>query len=134
TVILTITTNAAYIAGSPASGTVTIIDNDLPAVTISATTPSASEALTNGVVRVTRTGCLTSALTVNYKAGGTASNGLDCVSLANSVIIPAAQSNVTITISPLPDDLVEGTETATLTLTAGSGYTVASPSNATVNI
>ena len=88
------------------SFTVTINDNDLPTVTLTATTPNASEAGSNGVFRVSQNGCILSPFAVSYKIAGTASNGLDYVAIPTTVTIPAGQSNTTVTIAPLPDDLV----------------------------
>ena len=90
TVVLTISTNVAYTIGATTNATVTIADNDLPQVSVTATTPQATEAgLTNGVFTVTRLGCSNAALTVNYTVGGTATAGADYTTLSGSVSIPA---------------------------------------------
>src|SRR5439155_112825 len=98
TVVVTLSADPSYAIGSPDNETVTIFDNDLPSVSITATTPNASEALTNGVFRLTRNGCTNSPLTVNYTIGGTASNGLDYAAISNSMVIAAGQTNATVTI------------------------------------
>ena len=79
TVVATLSANAAYTLGTPASATVTIQSDDgasLPTVTIAATDSTASEAgPTGGQFTLTRTGVTTAALTVNYTVGGTATAG-----------------------------------------------------------
>jgi hypothetical protein len=136
-VVVTLTANAAYQIGSPTSATVTIADNDtaLPVVTIVASDPIATEAgLTTGSFTVSRTGPTTSALTVAWTITGTAVKNVDRLSVPLSPTIPAGASSVVITVTPLQDTLVEGNETITATLGAGSGYIVGSPSTATVTI
>jgi hypothetical protein len=65
---------------------------------------------------VRREGITNSELTVNYMISGTASNGIDYLSLPGIVIIPEGLSFATITIVPVEDSIREGTETVTLTL------------------
>jgi PKD repeat protein len=50
------------------------------------------------------------------------------------VIIAAGSSSTSITLTPVNDSAVEGNETAVLTLSANSTYTVGSPGSATVTI
>jgi len=107
----------------------------LPTVTISATTPNASETgPTAGQFTVSRTGSTASALTVNYGIGGTATNNSDYANLSGSVTIGAGSATALITVMPVDDALVEGSETVMLTLSANAAYTVGSPGNATVTI
>ena len=138
TAILTITTGTGYAVGTPSSATVTIADDDLATVTISATTPSASEAgPVNGAFRVTRAGTYqgtSPALTVNYSKSGTAASGSDYSALGTTVVIPSGSTTATITLAVIDDTLIEGSETAILTLAAGTGYTIGSPLVATVTI
>ncbi len=138
TAIFNIAANANYTVGSPASATISIADDDsgsgLPMVTIVATNPNAAEPSTTGTFTVTRTGATTSALAVNYAISGTATNGTDYQTLNGSVSIAAGQASVAITVTPIDDALVEGTETVIATLSANAAYTLGSPSSATVNI
>src|SRR5262245_554004 len=91
TVTVTLSANAAYTVGSPSAATVTLADNDattLQTVTVVATDAAAAEAgVDPGVLTVSRTGATTTALTVNYTVGGTASSGSDYQALAGSVVI-----------------------------------------------
>jgi hypothetical protein len=139
TVVLTLSANAAYTVGSPSSATVTIADNDsaptLPTVTVAATDANASETGADpGVFTITRTGSNTASLTVNFALSGSAANGTDYISPGSSVTIPAGNSSATVTVTPIDDSLVEGSETVVLTISANAAYTVGSPNNATVTI
>ncbi len=134
TVTLTIASNASYIVGSPNAATVTIADNDPPVVTVAATQPNASEAGTNGVVTVFRSGCTTGALTVNFTYAGTATLNTDYLA-DSSVSIAAGATNATVAIRPLADALTEGAETVILRIAPSPGnYTLGAASNATVTI
>ncbi len=107
----------------------------LPAVNVVATTPNASETgPTPGVFTFSRTGATTAALAVSYVISGTATNGSDYTSLPASVTIPAGQSTATVTVNPIDDTLVEGSESVTLQIASSAGYTIATPTSATVNI
>lgn len=134
TVVLTLSTNAAYVLGATKSGTVTILDNDTT-VNIAATTPTASEAgAVPGKITVTRVGYTASALTVYYSVSGTATKGIDYSAPSGSVTIPAGASSATVTIAPIDDAVVEANETVVLTLSANAGYKVGTPASATVTI
>lgn len=107
----------------------------IPALTLTASDPSASEAgLDPGTFTVTRDGDTDASLTVRYTIGGTASAGADYAPLTGSIIIPAGNASATITLTPLQDTLVEGPETITLTLSGDPAYTLGSPSSATVTL
>ena len=138
TVVLTLRANAAYTIGSPASATVTIIDDDVatkPTVTMVATDATATEnPVTTGTITVSRTGSTAASLTVYYTGGGTATMGIDRLSIPGRIVIPAGASSAAITITPIDDTLVEGNETVVLTLTANAAYTAGSPASATVTI
>ena len=75
-----------------------------------------------------------SSVTVNYTLNGTAQNGTDYQNLSGSVTISAGSSSASITLTPIDDSSVEGSETAVLSLSANSTYTVGSPNSATVTI
>src|SRR5262249_42180630 len=76
-----------------ATGTDTVVvtvNSNVPKVSITATTPQATEAgPTAGVLTVSRTGDLSAALIVNYTVGGTATAGADYAALAGSITISA---------------------------------------------
>ena len=136
TVVLTLGTSTAYAVGSPASGTVTIVD--APAVSVIATDANASEAGAAGpdpgAFTVSRTGSTADSLTVNYTLNGSANNGSDYSTLSGSVTIPAGETTAAITVTPVLDRSFEGDETVVLTLAAGAAYAISNPASATVTI
>ena len=113
----------------------TIADNDTPVVSVAATDPTASEVGPDtGTFTFTRLGSKSGSLKVNFSVGGTATSGVDYTALGTSVTFPAGSATVTKTVTPLKDTLVEPDETVTVTLAAGTGYTVGAPAAATVTI
>ncbi len=142
TAIVTLAAGTGYTVGSANRATVNIAENEVQ-VSIAATDASAGEPTNNGTYRISRTGPTSAALTVNFTVAGTATRGSDyqlrkgtTVLTGNAVVINAGQSYVDVTLAVLDDTRVELTETAIVTLAAGTGYTVApAPANrATVNI
>jgi Carbohydrate binding module (family 6)/Kelch motif/Calx-beta domain/Galactose oxidase, central domain len=106
-----------------------------PSVTIAATTPTASETtLAPGQFTVTRTGPTTSALNVFYTVGGTATSGTDYTPVGTSVSIPVGQASTTITVTPINDGKLDGTETVILSLASNAAYSIGSPAADTVSI
>jgi CSLREA domain-containing protein len=89
-----------------------------------------------------RYGDTASAQTVNFSVGGTATFGTDYTqsgaatftTTTGTVTFPAGSGVATVMIDPSVDATVESDETIILTLTAGAGYTVATPSTATSTI
>jgi Calx-beta domain len=136
TVDLTLTSNAKYILGTSINAVVTIADNDvLPTVTITAQDANAAEAGNDpGVFRISRTGATTSALIVNYQVSGNASATDYTETLGGTVTIAAGQTFADITITPVDDPLVEGSETVNLTLTANAAVYTLGTTAATVSI
>jgi len=71
-----------------------------------------------GVIRVLRDGSLHEAVTIHFTLGGTATNGAD-YKLRNAwITLKAGQSWADVVFEPIADDLVEGVETAELSLIA----------------
>ena len=85
-------------------------------------------------VTFVRSGDSSFAVTVNYTLGGTASNGVDYVTLSGSVAIPAGATTNSVVITALPDSVAEGNESIVLTLAPGTGYGIGAQSSATVTI
>jgi uncharacterized protein len=107
-----------------------------PTVSITAEDAAAAEAGSDvGTFRLSRTGDTTNALPVDYTIGGSATNGSDYTpNLTGQTTIPAGASFIDITLTPVDDTTIEGSETATLTLVDGAAYDPGSPSSATVTI
>lgn len=134
-VLLTLLEGDAYDLGTESTATVTIADNDPPAVTIDATDPDATEVGgDSGTFTVSRTGPTTSSLTVSYTITGAATNGTDYTTLPTSVVIPAGAASASITVAPLDDAVFESPESVVLTLAAGTDYLVGNPHFAVVTI
>jgi hypothetical protein len=143
TVVLTISGSADYSVGNTAgNATITIADNDGPpagagsTVSVTATTPAAAEqGPVAGVFTLTRTNPNANPLTVFYSLSGSATNGLDFTALTGSIVIPANQPTVTVTITPVDDNLGEGDETVILTIAPNNNYLVSGTDpSATVTI
>ncbi|HYG78472.1 MAG TPA: Calx-beta domain-containing protein [Planctomycetota bacterium] len=136
TVVATVTSGAGYNVGTPSNDTVTIADNDGDAVvTILTDVANASEAgPTPGGFLISRSGTAGAALTVNFSVGGTATSVTDYTSLGTSITIPANQSSVKLTVTPVSDGTADDNETVIVTLGSGTGYRVGSTSRATVTI
>ncbi|RYF75829.1 MAG: hypothetical protein EOO39_06390, partial [Cytophagaceae bacterium] len=102
----------------------------LPSVSIVATDANGAEAGADPIVfTLSRSGSTTAALTVNYSIGGTATNGTDFTpALSGVATIPAGQSSITITLTPVDDSVIDANETIILTITANAAYTIGSAS------
>lgn len=137
---LTVQGGTGYNVGVPASGGVTIADDDLPLVSIVATDDTAREVppadpQDPGIFTVSRTGITSlGSLVVQYTVSGTANNGVDYVTLNGSVTIPQGASAATITVSPLIDQVYETLESVVVTLVDASPYDLEIPTSATVDI
>lgn len=95
---------------------------------------SAAEPNVNSSFTISRTGDTTSPLTVNYKMAGTASNGVDYVSLPGTVTIAAGEASTNITLSVINDAIGESQETAILALLGSTNYDLYTSISATVTI
>lgn len=135
TVILTINPNLSYVVGTPDRATVTIVD-DPAIVNITATDADASEAgLNPGVFIFTRAGGnIAASLTIGLSRTGTAGNNVDFAIISGLVTIPANQTSATVTITPLPDNNVEGDETVILTINPNLNYLIGASNTAMVTI
>lgn len=135
TVVVTVLGGSGYLPGSPASATVTILDDEAPVLTVSVADSTASEPGTDtGKFQINRLGSKAAALTVNFTTTGTATNGTDYSAIGTTVSLGANAANTTVTVTPLNDALVEGPETVVFTLASGTGYAVGSPNTATITI
>ena len=135
TVILTVAAGSGYTVGAPASATGTILNDDVPSATISVSPAAVAEdGAANLVYTVTLNQASLSALSINYTVGGTATNGTDYATITSPLAIPAGSTTGTITVNPTADTAIEADETVTLTLAAGTGYTVGAPASTTGTI
>lgn len=86
-------------------------------VSVIASDPFATEAESTGTFVIWRTGDASAALTVDYAASGTATEGTDYDSLSGQVVFAIGETSVPVVINPLDDGTADGTETVTLTVT-----------------
>jgi len=80
-------------------------------------------------LQFTRTGSTAAPITVNYNIGGTATNGIDYVTLPGALTIPAKKKSATLVIKPYADGAFEPTETVEIELLPGAGYSPSVASN-----
>jgi hypothetical protein len=115
------------ITGSIISGT--------KSISIAKTTDGKEAGPVSSVFTLTRTGDLSSALTVNYTLAGTATPGVDYTGTTpNTVTFLAGSPTATITLPTKDDLLSDPSETIITTITAPAGYTISGPDNATATI
>ena len=135
TVTLTVAAGTGYTVGVPASATGTILNDDVPSVTVSVSPAAVAEdGAPNLIYTFTLNQAAFSATSINYTIGGTATNGTDYATIASPLVIPAGNTTGTVTVNPTADATIEADETVTLTLAAGTGYTVGVPNSATGTI
>lgn len=134
TVIVTIDDNVGYSKGISSSATVTIMDDDLNTVTLTATDGIATEAGDPGQFTLTRTGSLDASLTVNYVVTGTTTNGTDHNNITTSRTFGIGVSSQTIAVIPTPDVQSEGHEELVISLEPRANYVLGSPSVANVTL
>lgn len=93
-----------------------------PIVTVATTDPEASEGANIATVLNTATFTISRrentnvALTVHFRMSGTASNGLDYLSIPGSVHLPSGKVSTNIVIRPIDDNLSEENETVSITV------------------
>jgi hypothetical protein len=134
TVIVTLA-SGDYVVGSPSSATVTIDDDDVNTITLTATDPTASEAGSNpGEFTLTRAGPTSAALTVIISITGTATNGSDYNTISTSRVFAIGQTAVTIPVTVIQDSLTEGDEEVVVSIASSANYLTGSPSVANVTI
>ncbi|MFD0724952.1 putative Ig domain-containing protein [Lysobacter brunescens] len=135
TVTLTVAAGTGYTVGAPASATGTILNDDVPTVTVSVSPAAVAEdGAPNLIYTFTLNQAAFSTTSINYTIGGTAANGTDYATIASPLVIPAGNTTGTVTVNPTADTNIEADETVTLTLAAGTGYTVGVPNSATGTI
>lgn len=134
-VVATLLIDGSYVLGTPRTATVSIANYTPATVSVATTDPSASETPGNtGLFSISRTGPQSVALTVQYVISGSATPDLDYTAVSGTLVIPANSSAATVGIAPLPDNLVEGSETVVLSIAPGADYALGTNTTGTVNI
>ena len=113
---------------------------DLPVTTnslqlqIRATDPTALIGASSAAFTVIRNGDTNGDLAVSYEIGGSASNGVDYVTILNSITIPSGYLASDIVIQPLVNPNHHGDKTVVLTLKTNEFYNLVKPRQATVKL
>jgi Domain of unknown function (DUF4114)/Metallo-peptidase family M12B Reprolysin-like/Calx-beta domain len=133
TISLTLAADANYAIGTNAPVTGTIIDDDMPIISLALSTSSVLEDGTASLLYTfTRTGATTNSLTVQYDVSGTATFKTDYTQLGASsfssttgkISFAAGSNTAILTIDPTADKKIESDETVSLSLHANSGYSI----------
>lgn len=122
TVVLSLAEGSGYTLAPAGSVTLAIADDDRNTVTIT-TTPTITEGGGAGVFTVTRSGDMSAGLTVGLTLAGTATAGADFTAVPSNpaaLVFEAGQAVLTVTVTPVDDSLIEGSEVILAQLTAGS--------------
>ncbi len=123
-----------YTVTTPGSAVVTIAQpSALPTVTLT----SATHYLTKGEpypVAVSLSEAVSTPLTVHLSYGGTAVPGTDYVPPKAPVIVPAGQTTLEVQIPTVTNNTVEVNRVLTVSLGAGAGYAVGTPSTTSVTL
>jgi hypothetical protein len=132
---ITLGTPIGATLGSTTVATGTIFNDDsLPTITIAPTT-NASETGTIGSFTITRTGLTELPLTVSINSnGGSATANNDHQPLPTQVTIAVGQTQATVDVTPIDDNLYEGSETIKANLIAASTYTLGTTSSAEITL
>ena len=137
TVIITLGAGSNYTINSAANvHTLTITDNDVPAVFFGAAASSIGEGGGTKYVTVRISPAPATGLTVGYAVSGTATSGSDYTAPSGSFSVAVGQHTVTIPVAVTDDSVAnEGSETVILTLSSnGSGYELGSRTVHTLSI
>lgn len=114
---------------------VNIEDNETPEVQLFSQSLFAYESgYQDGNIKFQRTGDLSSSITVNISASGSALEGLDYQSIGSTIVIPSGKESVEIEISAISDSDIESSESIKFTILAGSGYAIGSNSEIELKI
>jgi acetyl esterase/lipase len=127
TVFVALAPAAGYAIGAPAAAGVVLADVDLdttkPILSVSATDPTAAEPGGDaGAFTVTRTGSTSSSLAIEIALGGSAQNGGDYGHLQRFPTFAPGAGRMVVSIAPLDDPDIEGTEDVTLAVPAGAAW------------
>jgi hypothetical protein len=111
-------------------------DGDKPFATVVVSRPVAYEAIPDrrGQFQIRLSNPNSSDSTIQYSLAGTATNGVDYVTLSGTAVIPAGGTNALLNIVAINNGLLDTNRTVIITLVSNAAYLINSPSNATVTI
>ena len=134
TIVLNLTGSAGYKVTSPGTHTLTVLDDETPTMSFASASQSVDEGSGTHDVEVRLDPAPTSEITLSYTVDGTATSGSDYTALSGTLSVPKGATTATVPVAVIDDSVHENGETVVLTLTAGSGYAVASPGVHTLSI
>ncbi len=136
TINLTLSAPNDAVLGTPASATLTIVDDDTPpSVQFSDSAYSVDESGGTASITVTLSAASSFTVTVNYATSdGTALAGSDYLTATGTLTFAPGQTSRTFSVPILSDVLYEPDETIHLTLSGPSSATLGSPASATLTI
>ncbi len=135
TVFVRLLGNTSYDLRDMFSGAFNIADDgDVTSANFESIKPIAYENHRVGKVSAYLSGAPSSDVTINYTLTGTATNGINYVTIPGSQKVLAGATNVIINITPINDGVINTNRTVIFTLATGSGYAIGSSSNTTVTI
>ncbi len=107
-----------------------------PTVTVTAAVSAAAElGPVPGAFLISRTAPTSTTVTVQFTLSGAAAAEADySLPTTNAVILPPGVLSTNLVLSPVPDALPEGPESATLTLAPSTNYSLGVPAQASVTI
>ena len=111
-------------AGSTSSLTLNFVDDDVPNITLTASTTSIAENSGSSItLTVTTSMIATEDIVVSLAAAGTATSGADYTALPSSLTIAAGDTTKTASFTPTDDSLYDATsdETAIISISSVSG-------------
>ena len=143
TVLLEMSPTSAWVplhtlhgAGDPVRATVTIMDNDLPMVTIAADNDSVVEELGAAGFTLSRTGSTAAELTVTVAVTQQVDRDYlpDGAAAQRTATFAVDSATAALGVALQNDDLAEATAALTVEVQAGSDYTVGDPASATLTV
>jgi gliding motility-associated-like protein len=125
TINLSMNTFVTVAAGAVTSSVYTILNDDNSTVSVTASAPVITEGgpgpAGTGTFAFSFSNPVSTARTVSYTVSGTAISGTDFVALTGSFVMPAGALSFNLTLTAVADLVIEGDETAGVTITGVSG-------------
>jgi uncharacterized repeat protein (TIGR01451 family) len=128
---LTVTSNPRVFAGTPASATLSIADDEKVSVDFASNTYVVGESDSDAIVTVTLNCPSALPITLSYQTAtsGTAIPGADYTAISETLVFPAMVTDQTFAISIISDTIDEPDETVILALTEATSATIATTNN-----
>ena len=136
TLALTLAGSAGYRVANPGTHTLSIVDDETPAVSFASASQSAGEGSGTSDVSVTLSPAPAAGLTLEYYVGGTATAARDfTIAGSGTLAVAAGATTAAIAVTVIDDNSYDGRETVVLTLIeSGAAYQLGSPASHTLTI